>query len=222
MKKINLLQKNKNNGYVMLFSILITAIILSIIIGIANVSFRQRQFTQQVTQSTRAFYAAETALECLIALDSRGDFGDISNLPPGPPPPIPADTDCDGDSFFTSQSNIDNTTMPPSWIYKYEAYGTSSYALPVSSDPSVPVCARAKVTKYDIFDVAPGPPDGIQDTSPSPANTPLWLHSIEVWGYNVSCADLNQYYIDINGGSVSPIANKLVERSLSYRYVTEE
>lgn len=202
-----------NRGYVMLFSMLITAIILSVIIGIANVSFRQRQFTQQVTQSTRAFYAAETALECLTALDDRGDFGDLLNPATTTGfPSVPATCD-------TTTPSTQSTAYATSsgWVYDYD-FTNSGTGIEVTPDPAIPMCARAQVIKYTEYDS-----DGIGGQDLSPAGTPLWLHTIRVWGYNVNCTDLASYFNDINNLLLqSPISAKLVERSLSYTYITEE
>lgn len=212
---MNTTSKNNQIGYVMLFSILITAIILSIIIGIANVSFRQQIFTRQVTDSTRAFYAAETALDCIKALDERGDFGNAPSSTGGPTPSI--DMYCDGSTVLTSNYY---TVLPGGeWVYEYNTDGPAT-GLEVSPDnfsagttSDSPMCARAKITKYI-------------DTGNQLFGLQVYNHIIEVWGYNISCIDLDAHFDAINPASgtptISPVANKIVERSLKYTYQTEE
>ncbi len=192
------------SGYVILFSILITAIILTIIIGIANVSFRQHQFTTQVTQSTKAFYAAETALECIQAIDNKGLFVyDITQ------PPADVVLFCD---VNTTPIIVNAPAGSPPYVYEF-GYGNNGSLIEVSPNPTdFPMCARARVTKYEVAPTQPNPPNGLT----------RYLHTIQSFGYNVSCADLATHLDAITANQPSPIANRLVERSLSYSYQSEE
>lgn len=62
-------QLKATRGYVMLFAVLITSILLTITIGIANVSYKQAVFSSQARDSHVAFFAADTGLECGLYWD---------------------------------------------------------------------------------------------------------------------------------------------------------
>mgnify|MGYP000880555562 CR=1 FL=1 len=66
MKK-NKLQKNK--GFVILFSILISSIILLMASGIYNIVQKQVVLSSYAKQSQKAFYAADAALDCALFYD---------------------------------------------------------------------------------------------------------------------------------------------------------
>lgn len=222
-------QTKKQDGFIILFSVLITAIILSVTLGIANVAFRQRIFTQQVTQSTKAFYAAETALECLVALDARGDFGQ-DPYPTSMPTSVNAY--CNGLSTPSVSSSPTVGTGPycanepltspdycpggglafGSTVYDFDPvnFPSSTFIEVSDTGSTLTGCARAKVTKY-------------YDTGLSNL-TEKYKHVIQVWGYQVDCATL-QTQLTFAANPVGPLGfgptNNIVERSLSYTYESE-
>jgi hypothetical protein len=57
---------HSDSGYALLFSVLLVAILLSITIGIANVAFKELNFTNTAKDSHVAFYAADTGGECAL------------------------------------------------------------------------------------------------------------------------------------------------------------
>ncbi len=224
----------KQDGFIILFSVLITAIILSITLGVANVAFRQRIFTQQVTQSTKAFYAAETALECLVALDARGDFGQDPY-----PTSMPTDVNvyCNGITapatpnvsnspivgtgpYCADEDPMTSPTYCPggglgvgSTVYEFDPVNFSPSTFIEVSDTSGALtgCARARVTKY-------------YDTGLSNL-TERYKHVIQVWGYQVDCATLEAQLTFALSNPSSPLGfgptNNIVERSLTYTYESE-
>jgi hypothetical protein len=206
MKKISL--RKNSNGYILLFSIILTSILLSIAIGMITMAVRQRIFTQQVNQSTRSFYSADTALECLTALDNRGDFGTLPGVPAGA-----VSATCAAD--YQGGAVVTSTTPSPgpggSSIYEYDPALSGSAFLEIRNSNDSEVCARARVTKFNNIGV-------------SPTNPPLsvYEHKIEVWGYNIDCVKLQDHFYFVNNGPQSPYARFLVERSLTYTYQTEQ
>lgn len=58
-------------GFTVLYSILITSAILSASLGVYNVVFKQLQLASIGRESQRAFYAADTGLECALYWDIR-------------------------------------------------------------------------------------------------------------------------------------------------------
>jgi len=58
-----------NNGFVILFAVTISAILLSIALGIANVAFREIRFGSTARDTNDAFFAADTGIECALLYD---------------------------------------------------------------------------------------------------------------------------------------------------------
>ncbi len=205
MKKT--LHTKNSGGYILLFSIILTSIMLSIVIGIITMSLRQRIFTQQVNQSTRSFYAADTGLECLIALDAAGYFGTLVAPATGAVEAV-----CNGVySGTTGTSFSTSPTVLPGvgTVFEYDAMAGSQF-LQVANPDTQNVCARARVTKYNNLGASPIIP------------LTIYEHKIEVWGYNVNCTVLHDHYLAIDAVLMSPQSRFLVERSLTYTYQTEE
>lgn len=73
--KIKKIKKN-SSGFVILFAITISSIILSIALGVANISFREMRFSTSVKDSNNAFFAADTGLEYVLFNDKvpRGPY----------------------------------------------------------------------------------------------------------------------------------------------------
>jgi hypothetical protein len=74
MKKIisktnNMFSKNQT-GFAMLFTVLIVSLILSIAIGISNLSFKQTVLSSLAKDSQISFYEADTAIECGLYYDT--------------------------------------------------------------------------------------------------------------------------------------------------------
>lgn len=59
----------KTKGFAMLFTVLIISIIMSIAIGISNVTFKQNLLTSIAKDSLVAFYAADAGVECGLYYD---------------------------------------------------------------------------------------------------------------------------------------------------------
>jgi hypothetical protein len=67
MTKIIKLKKNK--GFVILFAVTISAIILSITLGITDIAFQEIKFSTSVKDTNNAFFAADTGAECALVND---------------------------------------------------------------------------------------------------------------------------------------------------------
>ena len=79
-----MMKKNlqKNNGYTLLFAVLVSSIVLSIGISILTISKKEFLLSASARDSTSAFYAADSALECAAYQDAQGVFATSST--PGP------------------------------------------------------------------------------------------------------------------------------------------
>ncbi len=72
-------QKNtrakKQEGVALLFVVLLTSVLLLVAIGITTTSYKQIVFSLEAHDSDRAFFAADTGIECGLYLDKQGQFG---------------------------------------------------------------------------------------------------------------------------------------------------
>lgn len=73
-------RKNINSGFVSLFAVLISFIILAITLGLSNVAFKENILASSSKDGSYAFFAADSGLECALYHDSVGAFNDLSNL----------------------------------------------------------------------------------------------------------------------------------------------
>lgn len=80
MMKINL-QKNKRgpaqyrrrkssgSGFVILFAVTLSALVLAIALGVSDIAFREARFSTNARETNEAFFAADTGAECALAND---------------------------------------------------------------------------------------------------------------------------------------------------------
>jgi len=113
----------KNNGFVILFSILISALILLISAGIFRVVQKEVVLSSYARESQRAFYSADSALECVLYADLIG----VIATPTGPGTPFSVESptnhsfECGGDtvaSEYLSESG-GTATSPTSPGYDF-------------------------------------------------------------------------------------------------------
>jgi hypothetical protein len=62
------LQKN-NSGFVILFAVTISSIILAIALGLANIALKEIRFGTSAKEANEAFFAADTGAECALKND---------------------------------------------------------------------------------------------------------------------------------------------------------
>jgi hypothetical protein len=114
--KTFLAQSKKNSGlarkggFVALFAVLISAVVLAITLGISNVAYKEVFLTSQARDANYAFFAADTGSECALYADlNKISFGGLAS---------DADFDCNGGkvavsgvgTIFTFELNIINGT----------------------------------------------------------------------------------------------------------------
>ena len=61
--------KKLKSGFVILFAVTISAIILAIALGVSNIAFREIKFGTNARGSNDAFFAADTGAECALNND---------------------------------------------------------------------------------------------------------------------------------------------------------
>ncbi len=61
--------KEKNKGFVVLFTVLIASVVLAMALGMANIALKQIVLTASSTDANKSFYAADTGVECALYYD---------------------------------------------------------------------------------------------------------------------------------------------------------
>jgi hypothetical protein len=64
----------KENGVALLFVILLTSVLLMVTLGISNITYKELVFSLEARDSDKAFFAADTGIECALYLDKFGAF----------------------------------------------------------------------------------------------------------------------------------------------------
>ncbi len=59
----------KNRAFVILFAVTLSALLLSIALGISNIAFREVRFSTNARDTNDAFFAADTGIECAFIND---------------------------------------------------------------------------------------------------------------------------------------------------------
>jgi len=73
---------NQNQGFVILFAVVLTSIILSVSLGLADITYKEISFGTSAKNTGDAFFAADTGAECALYYDFKGvqsPFGDLVN-----------------------------------------------------------------------------------------------------------------------------------------------
>ncbi len=104
--KIKKLQKN--TGFALLFSVLVSSLLLTIGLSIFNIALKELAISTATRQSVHAFYAADSGLEYAKYRDLKiGDFPDVTSYLLNPdfstssttPEAMPVVTGSDGPNF---------------------------------------------------------------------------------------------------------------------------
>lgn len=140
-------KKNQKKGISLVISLIMMTLLLSISFSIGNIVLRQIRLTNTSTNSQIAFYAADSALECAIYLDTHTD---------GTVPGVYGYSGANA-IFGTSTSWVPGTS--PIDCGSIDAYGDPmGYTRVVSADQSIATttffaafsastCARVEVVK---------------------------------------------------------------------------
>lgn len=122
-KKAYSLQLSANTshtrGFVAVFAMLIATVILIMVISITGTAYKETMLSASVRESERAFYAADTGVECGLYLDriAGGVFvtGGDTSVACGD---IDADIDVDGLNTFSFELPIDATSCSRVEVFK--------------------------------------------------------------------------------------------------------
>lgn len=64
----------KNTGFVILFAVTLSAILLSIALGVSDIAFKELRFGTSAKDTNEAFMAADTGAECALFYELNGSF----------------------------------------------------------------------------------------------------------------------------------------------------
>lgn len=149
IKKIKL-----NKGFVMLFAVTISSIILAMAIGVANIALKEVKFGTSAEDTNKAFFAADTGAECALFHDKLvGSSFPIDGV--GAPTYI----DCNFYPFTVSFTGTSDTgsydfVIPGAWFTLGQG-DTSCSKVNVFKDKSVsPMLVVVTSKGYNIGDVA--------------------------------------------------------------------
>lgn len=77
------LRKNKSSkGFVILFAVVLTSIILSVSLGLADITYKELSFGTSAKNTGDAFFASDTGIECALYYDFKlvqSPLGDLVN-----------------------------------------------------------------------------------------------------------------------------------------------
>jgi len=125
-KKINNLKDNKKRGFVVLFAIILSTVILSISMGISQIALKEVKFTLSGVDANDAFYAADAGAECAMFLDQN------PNVSP-----------------FVVSGMINNTECPDLTVAPIVSHYTATVTdLTINLPNSSKKCASVHVNKY--------------------------------------------------------------------------
>jgi hypothetical protein len=117
LKKIKKL--NKQNGFVMLFSIVLASIILSVTLGLTNISLKELNFNTSAKDSNDAFFAADTGAECALYYDLIGTQSFFGIVNPIGQPGTTVSTYCAGTSINLNNGSTIPDPVGPWTFYVY-------------------------------------------------------------------------------------------------------
>src|SRR3989338_669621 len=73
--------KGFRSGFVILFAVTLSAILLAMALGISNIAFKEVRFGTNARDPNDAFFAADTGLECSLFNDKKGQEKFIIDSP---------------------------------------------------------------------------------------------------------------------------------------------
>ena len=133
------IRAKKNRGFVILFSVLISALILLISSGIFNVVQKEVVLSSYARESQRAFYAADSVLECALYADIIGIGSPNPVTPFSTTSLADANFDCGGDTISSTYLATSGGTQDYDYPFVFRYY--NSYNVDDNS------CAYALIEK---------------------------------------------------------------------------
>lgn len=114
--------QNNNRGFVILFSVLISSLILLITAGIFNVVQKEVVLSSYARESQRAFYAADSALECALFVDVIGVGSPDPATPFSTVAPANGSFECGGDTISSTYLATSGGTQDYDYPFVFRYY----------------------------------------------------------------------------------------------------
>ena len=120
-------------GFVLLFAVVVSSILLSVALGVSNIALKEILFSTSAKNANDAFYAADTAAECTLFYDSSSlvDNAFIGNNPP-------AVTYCDNRAFTFTEKSLPDPGFDSTFVFNIVNLGNSGKS-----------CAIVTISKMD-------------------------------------------------------------------------
>ena len=123
--------QSSTTGFVLLFAVTLSSILLAIALGVSNVAFRELRFSTNARDTNDAFFSADTGIECALFYDKGVDQydafgGTLSSI------------NCAGNSNIVNQSSSGSIT---NYYFKILNLGSSEQSctiVRVTKDSSSP------------------------------------------------------------------------------------
>lgn len=71
---------NINNGFVLLYTMVVSSIILAVAFGVTSIALKEANFSTSAKATNEAFFAADTGAECTLFYDKTNNNAFIGNL----------------------------------------------------------------------------------------------------------------------------------------------
>lgn len=155
------LKPNACSGFTVLFAALIAALLLAVGLAIFDIIFKQVTFARMVRDSNYAIYAADTGSECALYWDFKcteagcadGSAFATSSASIGKVPA--AGLMCNGQDILTVNDDILTGSGYSTEVEHDARSATTTFALYLSQDGTVPYCAIVQVAKWADSDGIP-------------------------------------------------------------------
>lgn len=105
------------NGFVILIAIVISSLLISIGVFMANVAYKELLLSMSAKSTQTAFFAADTAIECALYQDLRVDEFRINNLDNDYPTKIPCNDDGSGTHVLSIIDSMSNSNANEAYSY---------------------------------------------------------------------------------------------------------
>ena len=140
-------KEKKQDGFVVLFTVLISVIVLVLATGIFNIALKETELTISAKESNLAFYAADAGSECALYYDLKQNaFNPVSPIVPECKDGTVADFDNISPTLFTFEFELSPRSCATVEVNKNFDIGGTSYTRIISQGYNID-CAQ-----LDSFD----------------------------------------------------------------------
>lgn len=99
-----------NNGFVLLYAMVVSSIILAVAFGVTNIALKEANFSTSAKATNEAFFAADTGAECTLFYDKTNNNAFVGN------PIVPLDCVGSPNDISTLNPSSDN---PPFKVWDF-------------------------------------------------------------------------------------------------------